>query len=73
MLEEEYIAQVPEEKDLTLTKKLLPKFLKSPDTSLQLMVNGTMGCRPLTTQTAEVLTITMVFARDIGGIIIILC
>ena len=72
MFEEEFIVQALEENDLTLTNKLLPKFLKRLAIAQQLMVNGTTVCRLLTIQTAEGLMTTMVFVQAIGEIIIIL-
>ena len=71
MFEEEFTVQVLEENGLTLTNKLLPRFLKRLATAQQLMVSGITACRPLTIPTAEGLMTTMVFVRDIGGIIII--
>ena len=73
MLEEEYIARAQEVKDLTLTNKLLLRFLKRLAIALQHTVNGTTVCKPPTIQTAGGLTTTMAFVQDIGGIIIILC
>ena len=73
MLEEECIARAQEVKDLTLTNKLLLRFLKRLAIALQHTVNGTTVCKPLTIQTAGDLTTTMAFVQDIGGIIIILC
>ena len=73
MLEEEYIAQAQEVKDLILTNKLLLKYLKRLAIALQPTANGTTVCKPLTIQTAGGLTTTMAFVQDIGEIIIILC